>query len=142
MFYLSSNPVWEHVRDRRHELFQAAFAYAARTSRFSLASDGRTELVDGLWVSGEYFNGLGVRPILGRTFAAEDDRRGGGSNGPVAVIGYGFWQRRFGGAADVIGRTLILERVPFTIVGSWGRDFLARMWERPSRWPCRWVPSR
>ncbi|MCA1651821.1 MAG: ABC transporter permease [Acidobacteria bacterium] len=53
----------------------------------------------------------------GRTFTEADDRRGGGPDGPVAVISYGFWQRRFGGAADVIGRSLTVERVPFTIVG-------------------------
>jgi putative ABC transport system permease protein len=58
-----------------------------------------------------------VRAILGRTFTEQDDRPGGGRDGPVAVISYGFWQRRFGGAADAIGRSLIVERVPFTIVG-------------------------
>ena len=60
---------------------------------------------------------LGVPAILGRTWTADDDRRGGGPDGAVAVISYAFWQRRFGGAADVIGRSLIVERVPFTIVG-------------------------
>jgi putative ABC transport system permease protein len=60
---------------------------------------------------------LGVPAILGRTFTEADDRRGGGPDGPVAVISYGFWQRRFGGAADVVGRSLTVERVPFTIVG-------------------------
>ena len=55
--------------------------------------------------------------MLGRTFTEADDRRGGGPDGPVAVISYGFWQRRFGGAADAIGRSLTVERVPFTIVG-------------------------
>jgi putative ABC transport system permease protein len=48
---------------------------------------------------------------------AGDDRRGGGPDGPVAVISYGFWQRRFGGAVDAIGKRLTIERVPFTIVG-------------------------
>lgn len=112
-----SNPVWEQIRDRRHELFHTAFAFAARTTRFNLASGGQTELVDGVWVSGDYFDALGVPPILGRTLTTEDDRRGGGPNGPVAVISHAFWQRRFGGAADVIGRAQMMDRVPFTIVG-------------------------
>ena len=43
--------------------------------------------------------------------------RGGGRDGAVAVVSYNFWQRRFGGAADIVGRTLTIERVPFTIVG-------------------------
>jgi len=112
-----SNPVWEQIRERRHELFQTAFAFSARTARFNLTSGGQTELIDGLWVSGDYFDGLGVQPILGRTFTSVDDERGGGPDGAVAVISYAFWQRSFGGAADVIGRTQVMERVPFTIVG-------------------------
>jgi predicted permease len=60
---------------------------------------------------------LGLSPALGRTIHDADDVRGGGPEGAVAVIGYGFWQRRFGGAPDVVGRTLTIERVPFTIVG-------------------------
>ena len=69
---------------------------------------------------------LGERPVLRHARRAgdprphvtpTDDRRGGGPDGPVAVISYGFWQRRFGGAADVIGQQLTVERVPFTIVG-------------------------
>ncbi|HXG70857.1 MAG TPA: ABC transporter permease [Gemmatimonadaceae bacterium] len=112
-----SNPVWEQIRERRHELFQTAFAFSTRTTRFNLAPAGQTEFIDGLWVSGDYFDGLGVQPALGRTLTAADDTRGGGRHGAVAVISYAFWQRRFGGAADVIGRTQVMDRVPFTIVG-------------------------
>ena len=81
-----SNPVWEQIRERRHELFQTAFAFSARTARFNLASRGQTEFIDGLWVSGDYFDGLGVRPLLGRTFTSVDDERGGGPDGAVAVV--------------------------------------------------------
>ena len=109
-----TNPIWEEVR--KHEgLFDGAFAWT--NTRFNLAAGGQTEPVDGLWASGGYFEVLGVRAILGRTFTRGDDRRGGGPDGPVAVISYGFWQRRYGGAADVIGRPLAVERVPYTIVG-------------------------
>ena len=103
-----SNPVWEQVRERRHELFETAFAYSARISRFNLAPAGQADLVDGIWVSGDYFSGLRVPPILGRTFTSEDDQRGGGANGPVAVISYGLWQRRFGSATDVVGRSVTI----------------------------------
>ena len=65
----------------------------------------------------------GVTPLLGRTFTTEDDRRGGGPDGPVAVISHAFWQRRFGGSADVIGKTQTIDRVPFTIVGVMRPDF-------------------
>lgn len=109
-----TNPIWEQVRDRS-ELFDGAFAVSS--TRFNLALRGESEFVDGLWASGEVFDVLGVPAILGRTFTEQDDRPGGGPDGPVAVISYGFWQRRFGGAADAIGRSLTVERVPFTIVG-------------------------
>jgi putative ABC transport system permease protein len=88
-----TNPIWEQIRDR-HELFESAFAWSA--TRFNLASGGEAEFVDGIWASGGMFEALGVGAILGRTFTASDDRRGSGPDGPVAVISYDFWQRRFG----------------------------------------------
>jgi len=60
----------------------------------------------------------------GRVFTPADDRPGGGAAGPVAVISYGLWQRRFGGAPTAIGTPLVVEGVPFTIVGVAPRDFL------------------
>ena len=109
-----TNPIWEGVRGRA-QLFDGAFAWA--TTRFNLAQGGEAEYVDGVWTSGRYFEVLGIGPVLGRTLNAADDTRGGGPDGPVAAISYEFWQRRFGGAADVIGRSLTIERIPFTIVG-------------------------
>ena len=115
-----TNPIWEQVRERQR-LFDGAFVWSS--TRFNLAQGGPTELVDGMWASGGLFDVLGVPAILGRTFTEADDRRGGGPDGPVAVISYSFWQRRFGGAADAIGRSLTVERVPFTIVGVAPPDF-------------------
>ena len=112
-----TNPIWEQIRDRQSEAFEAAMAWSDEHVQFDLAQGGEAELVDGIWASGAFFDVLGVPAILGRTFVAADDRRGGGPDGAVAVISYGFWQRRFGGAGDVIGRSLTLNRVPFTIVG-------------------------
>jgi predicted permease len=109
-----TNPIWEAVRGKP-ELFDGGFAWAS--TRFNLAQGGQTEFVDGVWTSGRYFDVLGVAPVLGRTWNASDDARGGGPDGPVAVISYDFWQRKFGGAAGVIGRSLTVERIPFTIVG-------------------------
>jgi putative ABC transport system permease protein len=109
-----TNPIWEQLLNRSNA-FDGAFAVS--NTRFNLSSRGESELVDGLWASGKMFEILGVHAILGRTFTDEDDRPGGGPDGPVAVISYSFWQRRFGGAADAIGRALTVERVPYTIVG-------------------------
>ena len=109
-----TNPIWEELRDRSGSF---AGAFAVSSARFNLATQGETEFVDGLWASGTMFDVLGVPATMGRTFTEADDRPGGGPDGPVAVISHGFWQRRFGGAPDAIGRTLMVERVPFTIVG-------------------------
>ena len=117
------NPVWEHLRDHHADVFQATFAFSRRTGRFDLAQGGRTDFVDGIYASGGYFDALRVQPILGRSFTAEDDRRGGGPYGAVAVISYALWQQRFGGAADVVGRTHTIDRVPFTIVGVMPPEF-------------------
>jgi predicted permease len=111
------NPVWEEIRDHHADLFRETFAFSRRTTRFNLAQGGQTDFVDGVYASGGYFDALRARPILGRSFTIADDRRGGGPNGPVAVISYSLWQRRFGGSPDVIGKTQTIDRVPFTIIG-------------------------
>ena len=115
-----TNPIWEQIRDHQ-DPFDGAFAWSG--TRFNLAPGGPTEYVDGIWASGGFFQVLGVPAILGRTFTPADDRRGGGPDGAVAVISYSFWQRRFDGAADVVGRGLTIERVPFTIIGVTGPEF-------------------
>src|SRR5207249_8725199 len=70
--------------------------------------------------SGSFFDVLGVSAVIGRTFSDPDDVT---TAEPVAVISDGFWRRRFGGAADVIGRSLTLDKVPFTIVGVTSAEF-------------------
>ena len=62
-----------------------------------------------------FFDVLGVKPLLGRTFVAEEDLRPGGA--PVLVLSEGYWRRRFGGDPNVIGRVVDLNRHSFTIVG-------------------------
>ncbi len=117
-----TNPIWEAIRDRQTDVAAGAFAWA--NDRFNLAPSGQADLVQGVWVSGGMFDVLGVPPALGRPISPADDVRGGGPEGAVAVIGHGFWQRRFGGAPDVIGRVIAIERVPFTIVGVAPKGFL------------------
>jgi predicted permease len=110
-----TNPIWEQLRDRQREWADGAIAWS--DERFDLSRGGTTEFVEGIWASGGFFEVLGVPALLGRTFSASDDQRDGGPDGPVAVISYALWQRRFGGEGGVIGRTLTLDRIPFTIVG-------------------------
>jgi putative ABC transport system permease protein len=109
-----TNPIWEQIRGRQRDLFAGAAAWAEES--LDLASGGQAEPVNGLLVSGRFFDVLGVPAILGRPLSDVNDRRGS-ADAMAAVISYGFWQQHFGGASDVIGRTLTLNRVPFTIVG-------------------------
>jgi macrolide transport system ATP-binding/permease protein len=80
-----------------------------------LSSGERNERVWSALVSGNYFSLLELRPVRGRFFAPEEDRPGGAH--PVAVLGYSFWQRRFGADPDIVGRTLLLNRITFTVIG-------------------------
>lgn len=97
------------------ELFDGALAWMP--ARVDLASSGERQLVEGVFASAGYFATLGVPAILGRTFTAADDHADGGREGPIAVISYRFWQRRFGGSSDVVGAPLVVDGATVTIVG-------------------------
>src|SRR3954454_13271511 len=114
-----SYPAWQQI-EQRPELFESAAAW--NFVRFNLADAGETDWADGAWASGSYFDTLGVRAALGRTFSAIDDRHAAG-DGPVVVISDGFWQRRFGRAPDVIGRRILLNGVAASIIGVTPPDF-------------------
>jgi putative ABC transport system permease protein len=116
-----TNPIWEEIRARQEQIADGALAWS--NERFNLSATGETDPVDGIFASGRMFDVLGVPAIRGRTFRQSDDDRRGGPDGPVAVISYGFWQRRFAGADDAVGRTLSINRTPFTIVGVTPRGF-------------------
>jgi len=116
-----TNPIWEHMRDHQPVLMSVA---AWGNPRFNLNSGGETRNAQGLFVSGRFFDTLGVAAHIGRLFTTEDDRRGGGADGPVAVISHGFWMRQYGGQQDVIGKSISLDGHPFTIIGVTDKDFL------------------
>jgi len=73
-----TNPMWELIR-KQQQAFSGIFAWSNET--FNLARGGQARNAEGLWVSGDAFNVLGVPPVLGRVFTAADDRRGCGSPG-------------------------------------------------------------
>jgi predicted permease len=109
-----SNPIWEEISDRQQGF---AGVLAFDTARFDLSNGGESRFAEGLWVSGSYFQTLGVRAERGRVFTADDDRHGGGVSGPVAVISHRFWQTNFHGDPQIVGKTLLLNRQTFQIVG-------------------------
>jgi putative ABC transport system permease protein len=89
----------------------AAFEYV----RFSFGNRDQSQFISGELVSGNYFDTLKLKPALGRTFLPEEDQIPDAH--PVVVLSYRFWQSRLSGAPDVIGRTIILNRHPFTVIG-------------------------
>ena len=106
-----SNALWEQVRDRQ-DVFSGVFAWSS--SKFNLARSGVARMVDGIWVSGDFFRTLGVNPVAGRLLSPADDQRGCAAR---AVISHGFWESHYGGAASAIGSTITVNGVPFEVIG-------------------------
>jgi predicted permease len=110
---------YEQFRDGNHVFSDLA---AVAPARVRLGGDAiEPEAVVGMYVVGGFFEMLGVKPAIGRLIQPEDDRIG--SSNAVAVISWPYWQSRFGGTADVIGRSLTVNGVPATIVGVTPRGF-------------------
>lgn len=86
----------------------------ARAYAFSLTGMGEAEQVNGEFLSSDFFPLLGVKPVIGRTFAPGEDRVGAG---PIALISAGLWQRKFGGTPDVLGKNMMLDARDYTIIG-------------------------
>ncbi|HJZ76258.1 MAG TPA: ABC transporter permease [Vicinamibacterales bacterium] len=107
-----TNPLWEQIRDRQ-QVFSEAFAWSG--VGFDLTTSGEARTAQGLWVSGDFFKGVGVPALIGRTLTSADDRSGCAA--PPAVLGYGFWQREYGGDPAVVGRSITLDGHPFGVVG-------------------------
>ena len=103
-------PCFERFRDETSSFYGMA-AFAADELRLEV--DGTLEQVFGQVASGSYFDVLGLKPAAGRLITMDDERL----DPPVAVIGHGYWQRRFGGAPGAIGRTITFRDRVYTIVG-------------------------
>ncbi len=107
-----TNPLWEKVRDNQQGFSSIA---AWGTTNFNMAQGGEVRLARGLWVSGDFFNTLGVQPQLGSLFTTADDQRGCAARS--VVISHGFWQSEFGGAKDVIGKNITLADRQLQVIG-------------------------
>ena len=113
-----SLPQYEELQ-RRQQAFSSMMAFS--DIRFNLSPAGEVRYVDGLWVSGSFFETLGVAPLLGRLIGPGDDEPGCGT--PVAVISHALWQSEFGGRPDVVGQTLADGRGRVTVIGVTPPDF-------------------
>jgi putative ABC transport system permease protein len=107
-----SDPVWQQIHERQ-DVFSGMFAWG--NSDFDLAQAGASHNIKGLFVSGDFFNTLGVRPAAGRLLTSNDDVRGCAG---TAVLSYAFWQEHYAGAQSAIGSMISLNRHPFQVVGA------------------------
>src|SRR5580658_10370693 len=113
-----SYPNYKDYRDR-NTVFSGLALYTPIQA--TLTGESQPGDVQGQIVSGNYFDVLGVKPVLGRTFLPEEDRVPDAQ--AVVVIGYAFWKRRFAASRSAIGATIGLNNRPYTIVGVAPRDF-------------------
>jgi len=99
------------------ELFDGVLAVGNCCGQSTLAVGASQEFVDRLFVSGNYFETLGVNVLLGRVFTPADDEITGAPDGTAMILSYAAWQRHFNGEAKVIGTHVLVDRVPVTVVG-------------------------
>lgn len=126
---------FEQLRDHA-ERFSAVMASQSSLSSWQARIDGGApEEISGRLVSGGFFDVLGVRPAIGRFFTTADDR----VEAPHAVLSYSYWQRRFGGRSDALGKTLTVRNTALTIIGVAARGFIG---ETSGQQPDLWLPLR
>jgi predicted permease len=106
-------PAFERLQEASAPALSSLFAYK-RAGSVNLMIKGEAELAKGEYVSGDFFRGLAVLPAAGRLILPDDDRAGAA---PVAVLSMGYCQRRFGGVANATGQPILINNVPFTVVG-------------------------
>jgi len=104
---------------RDTSVFTTVFGYQG-AGDLHLAIRGQAQIANGEYVSGAYFSGLGVSAASGRLIGPDDDRAGAPA---VAVVSYALSEARFGGPANAPGQAILLNRIPFTVVGVTPREF-------------------
>ncbi len=129
-----TTPIFRAIQ-KRNEVFAQTFAWGDH--EFQTPVNGETVKVQGVIASGDYFQGLGASAEAGRTFTSDDDRSGGGADGPVVVISDAFWARQFQREKAAIGRAITLDHVRFTIIGVMPRSFFGA---QPGSAPDIWAP--
>ncbi|MGO9273742.1 MAG: ADOP family duplicated permease [Terriglobia bacterium] len=107
-----SYPVFEQMQAQK-SIFAAAFAFVP-ASQLGVSIDGKASFAEGEFVSGDFFPALGIRAASGRMLGVSDE---GATASPAAVLSYSYWKRQFGGAPSAIGKSIVVNGIPTTIVG-------------------------
>ena len=121
---------WPNFVDWRDRLTSFEGVATSRTTSFSIVDPEQPDRVLGRQATWNFMRVLGVSPVMGRDFSPEDDRPGAEG---VVLIRYEYWQRQYGGAGDILGRTIRLNGRPRTIIGILPQGFAyaraAEVWE-------------
>ena len=130
---LMSYPFYKDLRDE-NEVFDGVFGRAPTS--VNLTFENTTEPVGAEIVTGSYFRVLGVRPLLGRTIEESDDQQPGAH--PVVVLSFDYWKNRLGSRSDIVGRTVLINTHPMTVVGVADAGFRGIDWGQV---PSVWIPT-
>jgi len=132
-FNLMSYPFYQDLRDQ-NDVFDGVFGRAPFS--VNLALDNATESVNVELVTGSFFRVLGVRALLGRIIEESDDQQPGAS--PVVVLSFDYWRNRLGGRSDIVGRTVLINTHPMTVIGVADPGFRGIDWGEV---PVLWIPT-
>jgi len=131
-----SSPPDLAVIERSQKSFTSLGAF--RNKDFELSGGGEPQHIIAARVSASIFPMLGIQPLLDRTYSEQEDKPGT----HVAVLGYGLWRDRYAGRPDIVGQTIELDRIPYTVIGVMPKNF-----QFPLHWPkynnepaALWVP--
>jgi putative ABC transport system permease protein len=132
---VSAPNFWDFQRQSHSFESMAIFDSAGRGYNLSATGDNHdAEQVSGLRVSAEFFQVLGAKPLLGRTFLPEEETLG---RDHEVVLSYGLWKARYGGNPSLIGKTIRVDGADFTVVGIMPRNFEWQFWSGQRQ---LWVP--
>jgi predicted permease len=128
-------PAFERLHEASEPVLSSLFAHK-RAGSVNVIVNGEADLAEGEFVSGGFFRGLAILPAAGRLIVADDDRPGAA---PVAVLSLGYSRRRFGDAASAVGQPMLINNVPFTVVGVAPAEFFG---VDPAAAPTVYLPMR
>src|SRR5215470_5396158 len=134
-YFVSNAFSYPNFSDYRAQNQVLSDVLAFTTTQLEFKTNDLIERVSGEYVSGNYFDALGVGAARGRTFSPEEDRAPGTQ--PVVVVSDGFWRRRFAADPNLIGRTITLNDVPLTVIGVAPPSFNGMILDEPTE---VWVP--
>jgi putative ABC transport system permease protein len=121
-------------KERSHTLRSVAMYHGWGPT---LSGTGKPEILRGMQATHEFFETLGVEPMLGRDFQADEDRPG---RNDVVLLGYGFWKERFGGRLDAVGSTVQLNFRAYRIIGVLPESFRGQLFSQQPREVQIWAP--